>query len=130
MEAGPARLGPGWSRLFLDTSRYRFLIPKLTADRVSNVSSNGREGIVPTGGHGKTERRNFRVRSRGWGTQARPSPRGRMVIHASRGVNLFRKSRGSAAGCGDGDGRCVVAAVAVSARRGERVVHTLGKTSS
>ena len=41
------------------------------------------EGIVPTGGHGKTERRNFRVRSRGWGTQARPSPRGRMLIRAS-----------------------------------------------
>lgn len=128
MEAGGGGLGPR-SWLFLDTSRYRFLIPKLTLTGVKRFA-NGREGIVPTGGHGKTERRNFRVRSRGWGTQARPSPRGRMVIHASRGVNLFRKSRGSAAGCGDGDGRCVVAAVAVSARRGERVVHTLGKTSS
>lgn len=53
---------------------------------------------MPTGGHGKTERRNFRVRSGGWGTQARPSPRGRTVIRASRGVNLFRKSSGSAGG--------------------------------
>lgn len=49
------------TRVLVTDSRF----PKLT---LSNVFANGiAEGIVPTGGHGKTERRNFRVRSRGWG---------------------------------------------------------------
>lgn len=66
----------------------RSLSPRFGAKRFANVGVSCQ--LVGTE---KTERRNFRVRSRGWGTQARPSPRGRTVIRDRRGVNLFRKSR-------------------------------------